>query len=155
MKNRKSNLDERQEQVLLQIESRGFWLAYILLLAAIIVQSIVTGFDLKAMAGEWITFFIMCVYLGAGCMKNGIWDRKLNPDPKYNLICSLVAGLVFGACMFLGVYLKFPDKPVGSIAAGVFSGLMVFVLCFVALSVAAARIKKVQKALEAEDPEEE
>ena len=150
MKTRKSNLDERQEQVLLQLESRGFWLAYILLLAAILAQAVIYGFDLKMMAGEWITFFVMCIYLAAGCTKNGIWDRKLQPDPKTNFLISLIAAVVFGAVMGLGVFRRFPDKPMGSIAAGVFSAVMIFVLCFIALTIAAARVKKNQQALEKE-----
>ena len=154
MKIRKSNLDERQEQVLLQLESRGFWLAYILLLVAILVQTVLTGFDLKAMAGEWITFFIMCLYLAAGCMKNGIWDRKLQPNPKTNLLSSLIAAVVFGGASGLGVFRRFPDKPVGSIAAGVFTAVLIFVLCFIVLTVVSAKTKKIQQALEKEDPEE-
>ena len=155
MKNNKNNLDERQEQVLRGIESKGFWLAYILLLAAILVQTVATGFDMKTLAGEWITFFIMCVYVAGACVKNGIWDRRLQPNPKTNLLISLIAGVVFGAVMGLGVFLKFPDKPIGSIAAGVFLAVLIFVLCFAALTIAAAKVKKVQQAMEAEEPEEE
>ncbi len=43
MKKRKNNLDERQEQRLLQIESSGFWLAFWGLLAAIVIQLFVNG----------------------------------------------------------------------------------------------------------------
>ncbi len=155
MKAMKSNLDERQEQVLLRIESRGFWLAYIMLLGAIIVQSVLTGFDYRATAGEWIAFMVSCIYVAWACAKNGIWDRYLKPTAKYNLIASLIACIIAGGMMFAAVFRNYPDKPVGSVAAGVFSAVFTFVICFTLLSLAAGKVRKTQQALEAEDPEEE
>ncbi len=155
MKNRKSYLDERQEQVLLRIESRGFWLAYIVLLAAILVQSVITGFDLKTMAGEWISFLAICLYVTVACIRNGIWDRRIKPSAKNNVIASLIAGVAFGVITALGISIRFPGKPAGTLAAGVISGISVFVLCVIALTAAAAKVKKTQEALEAEEPEED
>ena len=55
MKLRKSNLDEQQERRLLEIESRGCWLAFWGLLLALIVESVVIK-DSRAIIGEWILF---------------------------------------------------------------------------------------------------
>ena len=41
MKNTKNNLDERQEQILLKIEHNSFWMAFWLLIAAMLIQEIV------------------------------------------------------------------------------------------------------------------
>ena len=58
MKLRKSNLDEQQERKLLEIESRGCWLAFWGLLVALIVETVVMTKDLRAIIGEWVLFII-------------------------------------------------------------------------------------------------
>lgn len=37
---KRENLDEMQKQTLLKIESRGFWMLWVLLLAALIIESL-------------------------------------------------------------------------------------------------------------------
>ena len=46
------NLDEMQKQTLLKIESRVFWMLWVLLLAALIIESLL-GFAPREMAAEW------------------------------------------------------------------------------------------------------
>ena len=53
MKRRKSNLDEQQERKLLEIESRGCWMAFWGLVIALFVEALVIR-DVRAIAGEWI-----------------------------------------------------------------------------------------------------
>ena len=53
MTTRKSNLDERQEQVLLGIEHNGCWLAFWGLLVSILAQEVIFGGEAKYIAGEW------------------------------------------------------------------------------------------------------
>ena len=93
----KNNLDEMQEQELLKIEHNGCWLAFWLLLISLIVQSIAFGAaQYKIIAGEWIVFIVLALYLAFACLRNGIWDRRLKADPKTNFLISLIAGVVFG-----------------------------------------------------------
>lgn len=47
------NLDEMQKQTLLKIESRGFWVLWVLLLAALIIESLL-GFA----RGRWRRNFL-------------------------------------------------------------------------------------------------
>ena len=47
MKLRKTNLDEQQERKLLEIESRGFWLAFWGILLALIVETVVMTRDYR------------------------------------------------------------------------------------------------------------
>ncbi len=56
MKLRKTNLDEQQERKLLEIESRGFWLAFWGILLALIVETVVMTKDLRAIIGERVLF---------------------------------------------------------------------------------------------------
>ncbi len=155
MRNKKSNLDERQEQILLKIEHNACWLAYGLLLASILIQEVIYRGDLRYVLGEWIVFMVLCIYILARCLRNGIWDRHIQPNLKNNAIASLIAGGVLFAFTFIMIYRNFPDKLVGALAAGAVTGAAVFVLCLIALSVAARATRKRQAELEKEEPEEE
>ena len=152
---KKNNLDERQEQLLLQVEHSGCWLAFWGLLAAIVVQMIAFGFDFSAIAGEWIVFMVLALYLSCGCMKNGIWDRHLKPNGKTNLLLSLIAALAVGLIIFFSVWGKFPDKPVGSSLSGLIAAAFTFVPCFVTLQLSAKAYRNKQKQLEEEPVEED
>lgn len=153
-KKRKNNLDERQEQMLLQVEQRGCWLAFWGLLIALMVQFVLER-DFTYMAGEWIVFMMLAVYLAGACVKRGIWDRHFKPDVKTNLAFSAVAAIVYGGVMFVKVYHNYPDKLIGSIASGVFSAGYLFLMVFASLSVMAVSVRKKQKDLEAEPLDEE
>ena len=92
---KKNNLDERQEQKLLQIEHNGCWMAFWMLLASLFVQEMIFGIgEWKYVAGEWIVFMCLALYLCISCIKNGIWDRRLAPDGKTNFFASIVAAAV-------------------------------------------------------------
>ena len=155
MKNKKNNLDERQEQIMLQIEHAGCWIAYWGLLISILVQEIVYRGDFHYIVGEWIVFFILCIYVLTGCIKNGLWDRHIKPTMKNNVIASLIGAGVIFLFTFLMIIRNFPDKPVGAVAAGLISAAVVFVLCLIALSAAKRATEKKKEELEKEDPEED
>ena len=135
---------------LTEIESKGCWFAFWSLLAAMAIQIIAYGFDMSRMAGEWIVFMALALYIAFACLKNGIWDRRLKADAKTNLIASAVAGLGLGVVNFLSVWREHPDKPIGSLASGIFSALMAFVLCFSVITILAKSYKKKQEELEKE-----
>ena len=154
MKNNKNNLDERQEQTLLRIEHNGFCLAFWGLLAAMIVQ-IILDFDFRNLAGEWIVFMLLALYIAVGCMKQGIWDRRLKPDTSSNIAVSLTSALAAGILGFVRTVKRFPDKIAGSIATGIAYAIMIFVVCFAALQFSAQLFKKKQSELEKEPLENE
>jgi len=150
---RNSQLDERQEQLLLQIEHNGCWFVFWGLLVSIFIQIFIYGYNIRYILGEWIIFMTLAIYIGIACMRNGIWDRHLKADPETNVIISLIAGLATGFFTFMMVYRNHPDKIMGSIAAGVFMTIVTFTLCFISVSIALISYRKRQKALEKE-PEE-
>ncbi len=152
MTTRKSNLDERQEQVLLGIEHNGCWLAFWGLLVSILAQEVIYGGELKYIAGEWLVFMVLCLYMLYACMKSGIWDRRLKPDMKTNALASAAACLVVAATAFLLVARRMENMRIAGYAA-LFGGLVTFILCFVSLSASAAAYRKKQQEDEAE-PEE-
>lgn len=150
--NKKSNLDERQEQKLLQIEHNGCWFALWGLLIAQLVQ-IALGCEWKSMAGEWVVFMSLALYVCIACMKNGIWDRKLKPNFKTNMIVSTFASLVVGVLWF-GISYHNYHKFVGSIATGVFMFVLTGALCMAGLSFSSWLYKKRVEKMEMDEEEE-
>lgn len=151
---KRNQLDERQEQIVLKIEHNGCWFAFWALLVAQIVEQFIFGFDFKYIAGEWIIFMILAVYLCSACLKNGIWDRHLKANGKTNLIVSAVAAVAFGVVMAVGSAVRYPGHLTGSLAGGLISAVCVFVLIFVCLSILARSYRKRQQEME-QEPEDE
>ena len=152
---KKNNLDEMQEQKLLKLESRGFWLIWWGLLAAMAVQLLVYGVEAyHLLLGEWAVFMLSSVYVTAACIKQGLWDRKLKPNFKTNLLMSLLAGVVSGG--FMGVY---SYRSFGAVEAAFWTVALVggctFVLCLLALSLSAAAYKKRRQKLDEGEGSEE
>ena len=152
MKLKKNNLDEQQERRLLEIESRGYWLAFWGLLAVLMAEMLIFK-DMKGVAGELILFLGLSLYLSISCIRAGIWDRRLDMSRRTCLIASLIAAVVSAVFIFSFTFLRF-HKPVGSLYAGGITGLISFAGCYVALILAARATKKRQDALNAE-PEDE
>ncbi|WP_302200624.1 DUF6773 family protein [uncultured Gemmiger sp.] len=117
---RHSQLDEMQEQKLCKLESRGFWLLWWGLLAAIIVQSL-AGQTTQAPTGEWVLFMLASLYMVVECIRNGIWDRHVKPNLCANILGSTVAGIA----VFAWFYLKGRYWP-GALCAGLCSALLCF-----------------------------
>ncbi len=63
----KNDLDEMQEQTLLKIESRGFWLAFYGLTVAILIQLFI-GNAPTLIAGESVLLLILCGYVCGACL---------------------------------------------------------------------------------------
>ena len=155
MKAKNNNLDERQEQILLKIEHIGCWLAFWGLLAAILIQEVLYPGELRAIAGEWIVFMVLCIYILAGCLKNGIWDRRLQPNFRTNLLASFVAAVVVGLIAFAIGFRRMenPDPKIVVLICAIAAGVT-FAACLIGLSVGAAATKRKQRQLE-EAPEED
>ena len=154
-KEKKNNLDEMQEQKLLKLESRGFWLIWWGLLAAMAVQLLVYGVEAyRLLLGEWAVFMLSSVYVTAACIKQGLWDRKLKPNFKTNLLMSLLAGVVSGG--FMGVY---SYRSFGAAEAALWTGAVVggcaFRLWLLALSLSAAAFKRRRQKLDEGESSEE
>ena len=155
MKMKNSNLDERQEQVLLKLEHNCCWIAYWGLLVAMMLQAAIYGFDPARLAGEWCIFMVLSIYLGCTCLKNGIWDRRLKPNAKTNILVSIIAAVVFGAVSAISICSRFDAEPLDYVLTFGCVSVANFVLCFTALSITARAYRKKQAKLEAEEAAEE
>lgn len=145
---KKSNLDEMQEQKLLKLEHNGYWLAYAGLIVAILIQGILGG-SIREIAGEIVVLLVICLYLIWGCLKHGIWDRRLKANWKTNCLLSLLPGVVMGA--FFAIRCAGSSDAVGFLLViGLIPAVFTFVLCFAALSVCTALYKKRREKLDKE-----
>ena len=119
-----------------------------MLFASLLVQQMVFGIgEWKYMAGEWIIFMCLSMYLFVSCMKNGIWDRRLAPDGKTNFWVSIVAAVFFGVVFAAINYANFHSAE----AAGwtwVIVTILLFVMLFAALSFWTVLFKKRVSAME-------
>ena len=155
MKKRKNNLDELQELKLLKIEHNGCWLAFWGLLAAILIQIAMGNAKMQNIGGEWIVFMCLAVCLGVSCIRKGIWDRRLKPSFRNNIITSGIAAAFMGVFWFFVSYRNY-HKLVGSIATGVIMFFSIGILCMIALTICSKIYqKRVQKLEEGEDDSEE
>lgn len=142
MSKRNNNLDEMQELKLLEIEHRGTWFTFWGLLIAILIQVVIGGEDLlRQVVGEWVVFMCLAIYICVACLKNGIWDRKLQPNSKTNIAVSLISGIICGIVFFTSSYIKY-HKLLGSIATGIFIFIVTFALTLVVLTILASVYKK-------------
>ena len=150
MKTLKNNLDERQEQALLNIEKNACWIAYFALLLSLFVQMAIFGAtNFKAIAGEWIIFMLLSLYLVIACLRKGIWDRRLKPNRKTNFIVSVVSAVI--AAVLFGIVNYFNYKSLtGAVATFAIVLIGVFVLVLITLTVCSNIFKKREAKLEAE-----
>lgn len=132
MKKMKNRLDEMQEQKLLHIEHNGCWFAFWALIVVMFVQMAFFGIgNFKEIAGEWIVFMMLALYLAISCMKNGIWDRKLEPNLKNNVLISLISAVGFGVIFAIVNYFNFK-----SVEAAFFTFVIMAIILFVGIYLA-------------------
>ena len=146
---KRNNLDEMQKQTLLKIESRGFWVLWVLLLAALTIESLL-GFTLREMAAEWFIFMGGCVYSVVCDLRAGIWDRRFKPNTKTNAAVSVVGG----AAMFVWGLIKFAEYGAGiAVLIGAIMGACTWALTFVLLQIGMKYYRK--RHAELENPKED
>ena len=154
MKKINSVLDERQEAELLKVERNGCWGAFWGLLVAITVQMFMYPGSFSHIAGEWIVFMVLALYITIACLRRGIWARNFRPDAKTNLAFSGAAAVVVMILVFFLGYLRRPEAFKTCLMLGGVTGAIMFVVIFISLSIAAKSVKHRQEELDRE-PEDE
>ena len=146
---KRENLDEMQKQTLLKIESCCFWVLWVLLLAALIIESLL-GFTLREMAAECFIFMLGCAYSLISDLRAGIWDRHLKANTKTNAAVAVVGGVA----IFVWGLIKFAEFGVGvAVLLAVFMAACIWVLCFATLQLSMKAYKK--RHAELENPKED
>lgn len=143
---------------MLHIESNGCWIAFVGLMVVIAAQLIYYGMDCgNQIIGETIVFLCMGCYIVFECVRNGVWDRKLEPSFKVNVCASLIAAVGAGVMKFVIIYREsdFADGVVNAAAsAGIVIGSSTFVLCLILLSIMLLAYKLRKNKLENGLPDE-
>ena len=151
----KNNLDEMQELQLLKIESHGFWIGFFGLFLTMLVQIFFYGPEgvTAVFAGEFIILLCMGIYLIAGCLRYGIWDRHLKATPAVNIGFSLIAAVA--AALFNAVlsYRNYQSVS-GAVAVFIVYFFMLGILLSALLCICSALYHWRRKQLEEEKPEE-
>ena len=147
----KSNLDERQEMQLLQIEHRGFWFAFWALAISLLIQTGMGIDGFRTIAGEFIVFMLLAIYMVIACIKNGIWDRKLKQTKKTNILASIIAGIIVAVFYFAITYYRY-HKVYGSMATAIIMFVSTMILCYILLSLSVKlyqrSVNKIESAIE-------
>ena len=102
---KRNNLDEMQKQTLLKIESRGFWVLWVLLLAALIAgrAKLCSAAILAGICGFPACVFFALGALGMVCMC--VFARRLDSsDPRANWLEQGVNALA-QICIYIGLLL--------------------------------------------------
>ena len=144
MKKIYSVLDERQETELLKIERNGCWGVFWGLLVAIAVQMFLYPGSFSHIAGEWIVFMVLALYITIACL----------PDMKTNIAFSGAAAVVIMIFVFFLAYLRRPEAIKACLMLGGVVGIIMFIVIFISLSIAAKSVKHRQEELDRE-PEDE
>lgn len=152
---KKNKLDEMQELKLLKIESKGFWLGFWGLFVSIPVQIFLYGSENigRILTGEFIVFLCMGIYLIAGCLKNGIWDRHLQATPAVNIGFSLLAAALTALFNAIMSYRNYHSVG-GAVAVFIVYFFMVGIILSVTLCLCSALYQRRKKQLEEEYEEE-
>lgn len=140
---KKNQFDEMQEQTMLRIEARGFWLLWAGLLLAILVQ-IVLRTPSSQWIGEFVVFMAGCCYSLIECLRNGLWDRHICANTT-NALLSLLGGVVVTIVTGLAY---------GDWLIALIPGVITGVLCFVLLQVCMHAAEKRRKELDNPKDEE-
>lgn len=154
MKKRNNHLDEMQEKKMLQIEHNSFWMCFWGLFAAIYIQIALGNGDIRCIGGEAVVLTVVALYLLVDCIRNGIWDRKLQPNRKTNMVLSLVTGLAIGGFWFVLSYHRY-HKLIGSLATFVIVAVSMGALVMLCLSLTEAIYRKRKKQLDEQADREE
>lgn len=155
MKKTDNQIDEMLKLKLLKTEQTALIIAIAGLILVSIIE-IITTLSLKLALGEIAVAFIVCVYIIASCLKNGIWnERKTAPTTKGNLLTSLVPTLFIAAVIIIIIALNPGLVTPKKIA--ILSSLVpfVFVLTFTLLEISRKMYIAKRKKLDNEPEESE
>ena len=148
MKMYRTNLDEQQEQKLLRIESRGFWMAYWGIMIVLFINMIFVDNPI-AIYSLWALFMLLSIIVGVSCINEGIWDRRLDMSKKTTVLLSFAGALVFAAVGIIFL-LQRRDLTYKTFIGFALLVLILFLFLYVGLRVIARMVVKQQNKLNAE-----
>lgn len=116
----KKEIDERQQADLNRVTSYGYWIAFYLLLCAILVEGVILSRPFQEWAVEWAVFMILAIYEVIACIRIGVWtETKQRPGKKDYVRYSLSGSALFSVIFTLGYYFRLDpsSRTFGNLAA--------------------------------------
>lgn len=154
----KKKIDERQQADLNRMMSYGYWVAFYLLLAAVMVEGVFLRRPFYEWAAEWIIFMVIAVYEVIGCIKIGVWTQFLQkPGKKDYVRYSLIGGALCAVVFTIGNVMRMGAENISwqSIAAVfLYWFVLMFVLCLAGFSICGGIYKRRKKRIEEKLDEE-
>lgn len=135
------HIDEMQENKLLKIQERGFWLTFWALFIAIFVQVLI-GATIKEIVAEIVVLVIASIYIAVVSLKNGLWTRKVQPTTKNNLLISIVPAIILGAFWAVRSIVMLNKMIADCIVQIIIVMLSAYAICFVMLEILRLIYKK-------------
>ena len=142
---KKNLLDEMQEQTMRKIESRGCYVFFFGLVAAVVIQNMM-GAPREQFMAEGILLTLGCLYMLEESLRHGLWERHATATTGTNLLASFVGAAVVGGMTFV----RNGYWP-GALCSAIFSGI----LCFAALQWTMTLALKRRKTLDEQQEENE
>lgn len=159
----KKEIDERQQADLNRVTSYGYWIAFYLLIAAILVEGVILSRPFREWAVEWAVFMIIAVYEVIAGIRIGVWtETKQKPGKRDYVRYSLIGSILFSAVFTLGYYFRLmPEKRTFGNIASMFVywftllAVLLLIAYFIGGGIYNRRRKKMEEELDKEMEEEE
>lgn len=158
----KKEIDERQQADLNRVTSYGYWMAFYLLIAAVLVEGVILSRPFREWAVEWAVFMILAIYEVIACIRIGVWtETRQKPGKKDYVRYSLIGSVLFSAVFTLGYYFRLkPENRTFEAIASMFAywfillTVLFLIAYFIAGGIFNRRRRKMEEELDNELEEE-
>lgn len=158
----KKEIDERQQADLNRVTSYGYWMAFYLLIAAILVEGVILSRPFREWAVEWAVFMILAIYEVIACIRIGVWtETRQKPGKKDYVRYSLIGSVLFSVVFTLGYYFRLkPENRTFEAIASMFAywfillTVLFLIAYFIAGGIFNRRRRKMEEELDNELEEE-
>lgn len=159
----KTEIDERQQADLNRVTATGYWIAFYLLLLAIVVEGPILRKPFVEWAVEWGVFMILAIYEVIVCVRIGVWAPNVKqPTMKSCVIWSLTGGFLFSAVVNVTNYCRWEEQQrtawnfiLSFLVIFIWMSMAIFIAYLITLAIFMRRQKKVDDAMKQEDMEDE
>lgn len=147
-----SKLDERQTLEFLKSRKTALWIAYVMLLLSIIIQSWILGSSISYYAGELIIFMVVGIYIIISDIRRGEWSDVSNMKPgiRSYLLWASGSSAAFSVIYGIITYVRYQETEGMKAllpATGIFF-IFIFLLSFGMLALVGTLTKKRRKKLD-------
>lgn len=147
-----SKLDERQTLEFLKSRKTALWIAYVMLLLSIIIQSWILGSSISYYAGELIIFMVVGIYIIISDIRRGEWSDASNMKPGIRSYLFWAAGSSVAFSVLYGIimYMRYQEAEGMKVllpSVGIFF-ISIFLLSFGMLALVGTLTKKRRKKLD-------